>query len=60
MFLQILVEGHGFFDDLLVYHRRIKQMQTIFLPYGKPQVGDVQTFLVTGDGNDITIVNSLT
>ena len=60
MLLQILVEGHRFLNDLLVNHRCIKQVQTVLLPYGKPQVGNVQSLLLAGDGNDVAIVDSLT
>ena len=60
MFLQVLIERHGFLNDLFVYHRRIKQVQTILLPYGKTQVGNVQSFLITGDGNDVSIMDCLT
>ena len=60
MFLQILVERHGFLDDLLVYHRRIKQVQAVFLPDCKAQVSNVQPFLIAGNGDDVSIVDSLT
>ena len=59
MLLQILIESHRFLNDLFVYHRRIKQVQTVLLPYSKPQVGNIQSLLLAGDGNDVAIVDSL-
>ena len=60
MLREILTESHGFLDHLLVQLRGVEQVQAIFLPYGKTQVGDVESGLVAGDGNDVAIVNSRT
>ena len=35
-------------------------MQSVFLPYGKAQMGNVESRLVAGDGNDVAIVYGLT
>ena len=59
MLLQVLVERHGLKNHLFVQLRRIEQMQSILLPYGKAQVGYVEAGLLTGDGNDIAIVDDL-
>ena len=58
--LQILVERHGLLHHLLVQHRGIEQMQPVGLPYGKAEMGNVETSLFTGDGNDVTIFYGLT
>ena len=59
MLLQVLVERHGLKNHLFVQLRRIEQMQSILLPYGKTQVGYVESGFLTGDGNDIAIVDDL-
>ena len=58
--LQILVERHWLFNHLLVQHRGIEQMQTVGLPYGKAEVGDIESRLLTGDGYDVAIIDDLT
>ena len=35
-------------------------MKTISTPYGKAQMGNVESRLRTSDGNDVAVVNSLT
>ena len=60
MLREILAERHRLLDDLLVQLRSIEQMQSILLPYGKAQMGNVETGLIAGDGYDVTIVDGLT
>ena len=60
MLLKILIERHRLFHHLLVQLRGIQQMESVFTPHGKAEVGDVETRLVADDGNDITIVYGLT
>ena len=31
-------------------------MQAVLAPHGKSQMGNVETFFITGDGDDVTIV----
>ena len=59
MFLEILIEGHRLFDHLLVELGGIEQMELPVTPHGKAQVGDVEAFLVAGDGNDVAVVDCL-
>ena len=60
MLREILAERHRLLDDLLVQLRSIEQMQSVLLPYGKAQMGNVETGLIAGDGYDVTIVDGLT
>ena len=60
MFLEILPQGHRLLDHLLVKLGGIEQMELTIAPDGESEVGDVETFLVTGDGDDITILDGLT
>ena len=59
MLLKILVERHRLFHHLLVQLRGIQQMESVVAPHGKTEVGNVETGLVAGDGDDISIVHSL-
>ena len=58
--LQILVERHGLLHHFLVQHRGIEQMQLAVFPHGKAEMGDVETSLLAGDGNNVAIVDGLT
>ena len=60
MLREILAERHRLLDDLLVQLRGIEQMQSVLLPDGKAQMGNVETGLIAGDGYDVTIVDGLT
>ena len=60
MLLKILIERHGLLDHLLVQLRGIEQMEPVLLPDGKAQMGNVESRLVAGDGNDVAVVNGLT
>ena len=60
MLLKILIERHGFLDHLLMQLRGVEQMKSVLLPHGKAEVGNVETGLIAGDGNDIAIVYGLT
>ena len=60
MLLKVLIERHGLLDDLLVQLRGIEQVQSILPPHGEAQMGNVETGLVAGDGNDVAIVDGLT
>ena len=60
MLFHILVERHGLLNDFLVQLRSIEQVQTVLAPHGKTEVGDVESFLVACDGDDITVLNGLT
>ena len=59
MLLEILVEGHGFLDHAVVQLRGVEQMETVAAPHGKAQVGDVETGLVAGDGDDVAVAHHL-
>ena len=39
--------------------RGIEQVESVLLPYGKAQVGDLQPFFLAGNGNDITVLHRL-
>ena len=58
--LQIPVESHRFLYDFLVQLRGIQQVQAVALPDGKAQVGNIQSFLITRDGDDVTVMDGLT
>ena len=58
--LQILVERHGLLHHLLMQHRSIEQMQVAVFPHSKAKLGNVETCLLTGDGNDVAIIDDLT
>ena len=57
---EILSEGHGLLYHSLVQLRGIEQMESVVSPDGKPQVSDVKARLLTGDSDDITILDGLT
>ena len=59
MLLKILIERHRLLDHLLIQLRGIEQMQSVFVPHGKAQMGNVESGLVAGNGNDVAIVHSL-
>ena len=54
--LQILIEGHGLLYHLLMQHRGVEQMQSPVFPYGKAEVRNIESCLLAGDGDDVTIV----
>ena len=58
--LQVLIERHGLLDHLLMQHRGIEQMQVAVFPDRKTKMSDVETSLLTGDGNDVAIIDGLT
>ena len=60
MLLKILIERHRLLDHLLVQLRGIEQVEPVLLPDGKAQMGNVESGLVAGDGNDVAVVNGLT
>ena len=60
MLLKILIERHGLFDHLLMQLRGIEQMQSVLPPDGKPEMGNVKSGLIAGDGNDVAIMHGLT
>ena len=59
MFLEILIEGHRLLDHLLVELGGIEQMELAVTPHGKAQMSDVEPFLITGDGDDVAVVDCL-
>ena len=59
MLLQILIERHGLYHHLVVQLRSIEQMQSDLAPEGKAQMGDIESGLIAGDGNDIAIAYHL-
>ena len=59
MFLQIAIERHGFLHHFLVQRGGIQQVESVLAPHGKPQMGNVEAFLIAGDGDDVTIVDGI-
>lgn len=59
MLLQILRKGHGFEHNLLVEHRGIEQVESVFLPHGEAEVSNVEPLLLAGDGDDVTVAHCL-
>ena len=57
MFLQVPIQRHGFLNHLLVQQRGIQQMQTVLAPHSESQMGNVEAFLVAGNGYDVAILN---
>ena len=60
MLLKILVERHRLFHHLLVQLRGIQQMEPVAAPHGKAEVGNVESGLVAGDGDNVAIMYGLT
>jgi len=59
MLPKVLIERHRLFDDLLVEHRGIEQVEPISMPYGNAEMSDVESGLLASDGDDVTITDSL-
>ena len=59
MLLEILIECHRLLDHLLMQLRGIQQMKSVVLPYSKSKMSNVETSLLTGDGNNITVFHGL-
>ena len=57
MLLEILIERHRLLNDLLVQLRGVEQVEPVLLPDSKAQMGNVETWLFAGDGNDVAIVD---
>ena len=59
MLPKVLIERHRFFDDLLVEHRGIEQVEPISMPYGNAEMSDVESGLLASDGDDVAVVDCL-
>lgn len=58
MLRQILAQGHGLLYHFMVQLRGVEQMKTITKPYGKAKMGDVESWLGAGDGDNVAIVDN--
>ena len=59
MFLKILIECHRLFDHLLVKLGGVEQMELAIAPHSESEMGDVEPFLLTSDGDNVAIFDSL-
>ena len=59
MLLQILVERHRLEYHFLVQLRGVQQVKPVVLPYSEAQMGNVEPRLLTGDGDDVAVVDGL-
>ena len=59
MLLHVFIERHGLQHDLLVQLRCIQQVQPVLLPNCKTKMGDIQSWLIARNGDDIAVVYSL-
>lgn len=57
--LLVLVESEGFLDDTFMDAAGIEQMETILTPYGETEMGNLETVLIGGHCEDVTIMDEL-
>ena len=57
--LQVLEKRHRLLHHFLVQLGSVQQMQLSTFPNGKAKMGNIESFLITSDGDDISITHNL-
>ena len=59
MFMHVSIKRHRFINHLLVNAAGVEQMQSVFVPGSKTDVGCIETLLVRDDGDNVTVVDGV-